>query len=107
MAEVFATPEGFKTKLNTLPMPIESALPKEPVVRFENPPELRIKLKEELKDVNCFLSSGERVELKWVSKKEFEIKSDKSIKAPREKYTCTAPAKDGKWYWYSHLWIVK
>ena len=106
MAEAFASPEGFITKLNTLPMPIESVSPKGPLLE-ENPPKLYIKLKRPIENINCYLSNGEKIELKWLSSREFEISAEKEIEPPREKYTCTASAGDGKWYWYSHLWIVK
>jgi len=107
MAEAFANAEGFITKLNTLQMPIKSVSQKEPVLKEDNPPKLRIKLKQELKNLRCYMSSGESIDVNWISKTEFEISSKTEIEPPRQKYTCTAPAEDGKWYWYSHLWIVK
>jgi hypothetical protein len=107
MAEAFATKDSFTLKLNTLAMPIESVSKKEPLIKELNPPILRIKLKEPLKNLGCYTSSGEAIKVKWISKTEFEIVANESLKPPREKYTCTAPTKDGKWYWYSHLWIVK
>jgi peptidoglycan/xylan/chitin deacetylase (PgdA/CDA1 family) len=107
MAEAFATPEGFITKLNTLEMPIESVFPKDNIIKENNPPKFRIKLKEELKNVRCYLSSGESIKMEWISKTEFEIVSKELLKPPRDKYTCTAPAGNKKWYWYSHLWIIK
>lgn len=107
MAESFASLNSFKSKLNTLPMPIESVSQKETLIKEQNPPKLRIKFKEHLENVGCFLSSGEAIDFKWISKTEIEIKANEPIKPPREKYTCTAPSENGKWYWYSHLWIVK
>ncbi len=107
MAEAFATPEGFISKLNTQEMPIESVSPNEPYIKKQNPPILRIKLKRPLKSIGCFLSSGEAINFKWISKTEIEVFSDKPIVSVRDKYTCTAPIGDGKWYWYSHLWIVQ
>lgn len=107
MAEAFASANSFISKLNTLPMPIESVSPNEPRIKEQNPPILRIKLKEPLQNIGCFLSSGEVIDFKWISKTEIEIKVNEPIKPPREKYTCTAPSENGKWYWYSHLWIVK
>jgi len=107
MAEAFATSKGFITKLNTLPMPIESVSQTDPLLKGENPPKLRIKLKEPLKYVGCYISSGEAIKVERISQTQIEIIANTALKAPREKYTCTAPAKDGKWYWYSHLWIVK
>ncbi|MEA3331738.1 MAG: polysaccharide deacetylase family protein [Campylobacterota bacterium] len=107
MAEAFATHEGFITKLNTLQMPIKSVSPREPLLDEENPPILTIKLKEPLKHLGCYLSSGEEINVKWISQTEFEVSANAALIPPRQRYTCTAPAKDGKWYWYSHLWIVK
>ncbi|QOY55477.1 polysaccharide deacetylase family protein [Candidatus Sulfurimonas marisnigri] len=106
MAEAFATSDGFKTKLNTVPMPIETIKPREPFIK-ENPPKLRIKLKEEVKNIGCYTSNGEAIKVNLISKTEFEISADKELKPPRDKYTCTAQAKDEKWYWHSHFWIVK
>jgi poly-beta-1,6-N-acetyl-D-glucosamine N-deacetylase len=107
MAEAFASPNSFVSKLNTIPMPIESVSNNEPLLKGENPPTLRIKLKKPLENIGCYISNGEAIDFKWISKIEIEITADKPIKDVREKYTCTAPSKNGKWYWYSHLWINK
>jgi len=106
MAEAFATPDGFTTKLNTLPMPIDSISQKDPLLKEQNPPKLHIKLKNSLKNITCYLSNGEKIKTKLISDTEIEVIANEQIKQKREKYTCTAPAKDGKWYWYSHLWIL-
>jgi peptidoglycan/xylan/chitin deacetylase (PgdA/CDA1 family) len=107
MAEAFANPNSFISKLNTIPMPIISTSHKEPFIKKNNPPKLYIKLKEPLENMGCYISSGETINFKWISQTEIEVMANEPIKPPREKYTCTAPAKNGKWYWYSHLWIVK
>ena len=107
MAEAFANPEGFITKLNTLPMPIESVSPREPVLGEINPPKLRIKLKQPLKNLACYMSGGEAININWISQTELEVSTNTPIEPPRNRYTCTAPAGDKKWYWYSHLWIIK
>jgi peptidoglycan/xylan/chitin deacetylase (PgdA/CDA1 family) len=107
MSESFASEDGFITKLNTLPMPIESVSSFEPLITNNNPPKLRIKLKMPLKNLRCFLSNGNPIDYKWISQNEFEVSANDPIKVGREKYTCTAPAENGKWYWYSHLWILK
>ena len=107
MAEAFANKEGFVTKLNTLPMPIESTSPLQALVRENNPPKLYIKLKQPLKNMTCYISSGEMIKTKKISDTEFEVQANYKLKAPREKYTCTSPAEGGNWYWHSHLWIIK
>lgn len=107
MAESFANSEGFILKLNTLALPVESTSTSKHLLKENNPPKLRLKLKRELKGLKCYLSSGEPINLDWISKTEVEIQSNNPLKAPRDHYTCTAPAKDGRWYWYSYLWIIK
>jgi len=106
MAESFAHMQGFTTKLNTRVFPIKSVTPTNPIMNEENPPRLEIELERPLRGVSCFLSSGEPIEIKWRDATHFEIQATHRLKEPRDLYTCTAPAKDKKWYWYSHLWIV-
>lgn len=107
MSESFGDMEGFVLKLNTLPLPIKEMSPKEPLTASKNPPTLTIELKKPLKNLGCYLSSGKTVPLEWISPTKVKIKAEDKLKSPRDRYTCTAQAKDGKWYWYSHLWIVK
>ena len=107
MSEAYGDIEDFILKINTLPLPIESVSPMEPLVRLNNPPLLKIKLKRVIDNVQCYSSSGDRIDVEWISKKELYIQAKSPLKAPRDRYTCTAPAKEGRWYWYSNLWIIK
>ncbi|EQB39392.1 hypothetical protein M947_06955 [Sulfurimonas hongkongensis] len=107
MAEAYASMDSFITKLNTKPMPIVSVLPKNNIIKNNNPPKLTLTLKEQLPNMQCFISSGKKINHTWVSQTELEVSADKELKKPRDKYTCTAPTRDNKWYWYSHLWIIE
>ena len=107
MAELFANSKGFITKLNSLVMPIKSVNPVGAILKDKNPPKLRIRLKEELNNLRCYISSGKLIKIKWISEKDLEIVANTKLKSPRERYTCTALADNGNWYWYSHLWIIK
>jgi len=106
MAEIFAKMPAFKTKLNTVQFPLKSITPTNPLIEKQNPPQLILELEHPLNSVSCFLSSGKKIDVKWLNKTSFEVSSSIPLKGQRDLYTCTAPAKDGKWYWYSHLWIV-
>lgn len=106
MNEALATMNGFKIKLDTMSLPIESLTPHSPLLKNQNPPFLSIKLSEKISGVNCFLSNGERVSLEWHDDYSFSVHADRALKGERALYTCTAPKKDGGWYWYSHLWII-
>jgi peptidoglycan/xylan/chitin deacetylase (PgdA/CDA1 family) len=107
MAEAYASMESFITKLNTKPMPILSVLPKNNIIKENNPPKLTITLREMLPNIACFISSGKTINHTWISQTELEVMADESLKKPRDKYTCTARTNDNKWYWYSHLWIIE
>jgi len=107
MAEVFAHMRGFALKINTLPLPVESVIPTESLITLENPPILKLKLKRPMKNLTCFIGSGEKIDMRWISKTELEIQAKTPLKERRGRYTCTAPAKDGRWFWYSHMWIIE
>lgn len=108
MSESFADMEGFLVKLNTLAFPIKEATPKEPmVVKSQNPPSLKLSFERPIKNMGCYNARGEAIDVRWVSDTEALIQAKERLEAPRDKYTCTAPAQDGRWYWYSHLWIIK
>lgn len=106
MSEAFANMQSFQLKLNTLDLPLRSADPWEPIVS-SNPPRLKIVLEKPLKNFSCYISSGEKIALKKISEIEYEVQSSEALKGPRDRYTCTALDENKKWYWYSHLWIIK
>ncbi len=107
MAEAFAHMEGFILKINTLPLAVESVSPTEPVVTLNNPPLLQMKLKRATENLNCYTADGKSIDIKWISETELQIQAKHPLKAPRDRYTCTAPTKEGRWYWHSNLWIIK
>lgn len=107
MSEVYGTAKGFELKINTLPLPVKSVFPWEPVLGDTNPPKLELELQRPLDGIGCFVGSGERIDFQRLSDTELEIQANMPLNSPRDRYTCTAPAGDGKWYWYSHMWIIK
>ncbi|MDF1876064.1 polysaccharide deacetylase family protein [Sulfurimonas sp. SAG-AH-194-I05] len=105
MAEKFANMESFVLKLNTVALPLKSTAPWDTKV-IQNPPKLTIELKKPIKKLGCYTSNGKRINVKWLSSTRFEVQATKPLSGPRDRYTCTAPSNNGKWYWYSHLWIL-
>jgi poly-beta-1,6-N-acetyl-D-glucosamine N-deacetylase len=107
MSGGFGTKKGFLLKLNTLPLPIQSVSTAKTVVSKEtNPPILEITLQKALPGIQCFTSNGKKIAMQWLSKTKVKIQSKVLLKYPRDHYTCTAPAKNGRWYWYSHFWVI-
>ncbi len=107
MSEVFGNMDSFILKANTLALPVEKKLPDETIIKANNPPKLVLKLKHPVKNMNCFVASGEKIKIKWLSDTEAEIQANKALKPPRDRYTCTARFNKDRWYWHSHLWIIK
>lgn len=107
MAEAFADMDSFVLKLKTLPFPIKEISPKEPLVSSKNPPMLTMELSHPVKNLKCYLSNGEALSIEWISETKVSVSAKKRLESPRDKYTCTAKVNKDRWYWYSHLWIVK
>ena len=106
MSEMFGDMEGFKLKLNTLAFPMKRQEPWNPIVT-SNPPKLKIVLDQKIKNIACYTSNGKRIEIKWLSETELEVQAPSPLVNARDRYTCTALDKQtGKYFWYSHLWIV-
>jgi hypothetical protein len=107
MSGNFGDMEQFVLKIETLPLPLESVSNKDTIVQKKNnPPSLMLKLQRPLKALRCFTSDGKEIDLQHLSEKKVLVKAQKPLLYPRNHYTCTAPAKDGRWYWQSHLWVI-
>lgn len=109
--------ENFPVKVSCLPLPVlsaESAGHQLPlgigVVRPR--PALRLTLADgdyRIGQLAAYASGQGRAELTWVDRDAgiCEVRAMEALPAGRSRYNVTAPAKDGRrYYWYSHTWIV-
>ncbi len=107
MATQYAKMQSFKTKVNTLPMPIK-AKDTNPIFT-KNPPTLELEFikplnKHQKANLNCFADGG--VHMNWQSDKNVKIIAKKPLTQRRSKYNCTMPSKQkGRYYWHSVQWI--
>jgi peptidoglycan/xylan/chitin deacetylase (PgdA/CDA1 family) len=106
MSGDFGDMEQFVLKVETQPLPLESSQEDTLVKKHNNPPSLVLRLKKPLKGLRCFTADGKKIEMRYLSEKKVLVKAKIPLLYPRNHYTCTAPAKEGRWYWYSHLWVV-
>lgn len=110
MAERFAALNDFALKARTLALPVQSAEPWDPLAVVKtNPPQLVVHLSRALPDLvglACYIG-GTRVEPEWLDEEKlsFLVPAATALPAGRSRYNCTAPAGQGRYYWYSHLWI--
>ncbi len=95
----------FARRARSRPMPLARITPWNPLVGTENPPVLRLRLRQPLSGLACFLGNGKPLGVHRSSPDVFTIRSPVPLPVGRSLYTCTAPAGGGAYYWYTHLWI--
>lgn len=108
MAEAFANMNSFKTKANSLALPVKSATPLNPSTK-ETRPRLIVTLAESdarLKQLACYASGQGKIKVEWLNEHRFAVQANSNLPAGRSRYNCTAPSKEaGRYYWFSQLWI--
>lgn len=109
IAEAYADIDEFRTKINSLPMPVEALTPWEPVVRNTRP-EIEITLgrtEARLAELACFVGGQGRVPVRWIEAgKRFRVGPQHPLGTGRQRVNCTAPRNDGRYLWFSHPWFV-
>lgn len=109
----YADPEGLRTKLRTLPLPLAAAAPADPrltaaagggAVR----PEIILTLAHEPPGLGAATAfDGERTSPVGRDGLVLTVPAGPALGPGRSRTNITAPsAWPGRWYWYSHSWIV-
>lgn len=110
MAEAFAEMNDFRTKALSLPMPVTEVVPWEPVTSDQRP-EITITLAESdarLEELACYVRGQGRVDVRWIEpNRRFSVRPGKELGIGRQRVNCTAPRNDGRYFWFSHQWIVQ
>ncbi len=126
---VYADLDKLSTKLFSLPLPVESASPLDPVLGPGNArPVLRLEIAPadyQPAALAAFASGLGRAEVRWIRRPEddhetaiVEIVATADLPIGRSRYNVTAPQKPGvstgsvprvpggvRYYWWSHLWV--
>lgn len=107
MAESWADMERFSLRVRSLPMPLDGFEPWEPRLAEENPPTLHLQLSRSglSGQINCFLGDGTPLDILERQSQGVAVRSPKPLPAGRSRYNCTAPAGDGRYYWFSQQWL--
>ncbi len=99
--------DSFRVKAASLPLPVVAARPWDPVRRDGQAPALELELgpgPADLAHLACYWG-GERLALERLGERAFRIAAAGALEGRRGRYNCTAPGPDGRYFWYSHLWI--
>lgn len=99
----------FELKAASLPMPVQTVSPWNPLVRSNNPPRLEIALQPgavPADALHCY-HNGPPMPISWLdgSKTRFALQAATAMSAGRTRYNCTAQI-NGRYYWYSHMWLL-
>ena len=110
MAEPFGDIAEFRSKVASVPMPVISVSPWEPVTT-DTQPAITIVLGEtdgRLGELACYVSGQGKVGVEWrETGSQFTVGPTKPFQPGRHRVNCTAPRDDGRYLWFSHQWIVQ
>ncbi|NKB42989.1 MAG: polysaccharide deacetylase family protein [Alphaproteobacteria bacterium] len=110
--EQFGRLERFRLIIETLPLPVVSISPVDPVLQ-SNPPAITIELTDSLpnlENVTCFGPSGEQLNV-VAGTNTVSVNPTSSFPAGRARLNCTLRSVDrltqGRWYWYGWQMIAE
>lgn len=109
MSEAYAPIEQFANKVNSLALPVEQVLPWNPVIGSENPPSIRLQLAVALprtREMRCYVAGQELAKVEWRDAQHATVRARAPLPRGRSRYNCTVPGPDGRYYWYSHPWLM-
>ncbi len=112
MGGPYANPEQFRTKAATLPLPVVSAEPWDPVTR-DRRPSLEVVLAPapgaRLDELAAFASGQGPVPVVWAEPgRRLRVRAPADLPEGRSRYNLTAPDRARqRYYWYSHPWLVR
>lgn len=112
-----ASMKSFPVKVSCLPLPVLSAESAGPILPtgigvVKPRPTLRLTLSEgdyRAHQLAAYASRQGAADVVWVDEEAriIEVRAKEPLGAGRSRYNVTAPAKDGKrYYWFSYTWIV-
>lgn len=109
MAEDFAGIDEFRTKVASLPLPVQAVEPWDPVTA-ERRPRIEVTLArrpERWRELACFVTGQGRVEPRWSADGlRFSVRPEADLGRGRQRVNCTAPTASGRYQWFSHPWLI-
>ena len=114
MAAHYAAMPSFKTKVNTLPLPVLNAQPIDPLVPLQQRrPALKLRFEParyRKHAIQCFVGGSKDVTMRWPDDAAdvLVVTPNFDLQAGRHRTNCTMPsAEPGRYHWYSHNWFVR
>lgn len=113
MSESYAKLEDFVSKLKTLPLRV---LKYEPIstgyMGTVTKPRINMEFQENnlnLEQLQCFVQGADCKKSIQIVKDglvKLNVRPDRDLNRRRTLFTITVPDKEGKWHWFSYLWVI-
>lgn len=106
MGGAYATLSGFKEKLRMHALSVK-VIDGNDQLFTQNPPVLSLRIEQadlQWSTLSCYIGGKKQEAIKREGNL-VSVQSTYPTKSRRTLYTLTAQAKDGKWYWFSHVWV--
>lgn len=102
--ERFGDVDRFRLAGNGLPLPVSDILPKDTVIRGNNPPDFGFTVSKAigaLNNLTCFASNqSDPTQLERLGERRFEVRLEKPFAPGRGRINCTLLAKENRWRWF-------
>jgi len=112
MSGPYADIEQFAPKVHSLPFPLVSVEPVDPVLAADEArPVLRVTLglgTYAMDQFACYAGAQGRIPVRWVDREKriLEVQAPEALPMGRSRYNLTAPHEsENRYFWFSHLWI--
>lgn len=102
--------QAFRDRLRFLPLPLTIVAPGDTRIEGSTAPLWRVAVDASLidpKSLRCYVPGQSPAEVRSVagSPGTFEVRATRPLDGRRSKYTLTGSDRQGRWYWYSQLWV--
>lgn len=106
--EAYSDLAEFRTKIDSLPLPVRAVRPWDPVTGPHATLEVQLEAgSDTLPGLACFVSGQGRVAPEWTGEAQFRVAPPQPLATGRQRVNCTAPGPGGRYYWFSHPWLVR
>ncbi|MFQ3229689.1 polysaccharide deacetylase family protein [Reinekea sp.] len=108
-AGIYANTKTLKTKIESVPMPIDESNLSDMLTDNKQPRfhAILTDMSDMNSTVNCFVD-GQWQDTVWTGQQSFELVSTEPLSQGRHRYNCTSPSKTlDAFYWYSKPWLIQ
>lgn len=108
-AGIYANTKTLKTKIESLPMPIDESKLSDMLTDNKQPrfQATLTDMSDINRTVNCFVD-GQWQDAVWTGQQSFDLISAEPLSEGRHRYNCTSPSKTlDAYYWYSKPWLIQ